>query len=118
VGEDGEPRFSVELVRSLLTHEYKAHVRELERLLWRSIEKSPGDTLSVVSAEDAGSTSADEGVVDEGDGLTAARIQASLDEHNGGLEPTWRALGLKNRHALSRLIAKHGLEVRRKPGRR
>jgi two-component system nitrogen regulation response regulator GlnG/two-component system response regulator HydG len=119
VGDDGEPRFSVELIRSLLTHEYKAHVRELERLLWRSIEKSPADTLMVASAEEPGGPSAEEnGADDDGDGLTATRIQACLDEHNGALEPSWRALGLKNRHALSRLIVKHGLEVRRKPGRR
>jgi two-component system nitrogen regulation response regulator GlnG/two-component system response regulator HydG len=114
---DGEFRISVELIRSLLTHDYTAHVRELERLLWRSIEKSPSDTLTFVPAEAAG-PSAEATAADDGDTLPAARIQSCLDENNGSLEPSWRALGLKNRHALSRLIVKHGLEVRRKPGRR
>jgi DNA-binding NtrC family response regulator len=118
LGADGEPRISVELIRNLLTHDYTAHVRELERLLWRSIEKSPGDTLTVVPADEAGDPSSEESDAGSGDALTASRIQACLDEHNGALEPSWRALGLKNRHALSRLIVKHGLEVRRKPGRR
>jgi hypothetical protein len=32
------------------------------------------------------------------------------------IEAAWRALGLKNRFALHRIIARHGLEVRRRPG--
>jgi transcriptional regulator with GAF, ATPase, and Fis domain len=46
---------------------------------------------------------------------SAAQIQACLDQHNGSIELAWRALGLGNRYALRRLIAKHGLEVRRRP---
>ena len=48
--------------------------------------------------------------------LTPARIQACLDQHNGVLELTWRALGLKNRFTLLRAIKKHALVVRRRPG--
>jgi hypothetical protein len=33
------------------------------------------------------------------------------------IEEAWRALGLKNRHVLARLIAKHGLEIRKRPGK-
>lgn len=115
---DGEPRVSVDLIRTLLTRDYTAHVRELERLLWRSIEKSPGNTLTFVPEDDPRPVASNPSTADAADGLTAERIQACLDEHNGALEPSWRALGLNNRHVLSRLIVKHGLEVRRKPGRR
>jgi DNA-binding NtrC family response regulator len=115
---DGEPRVSVELMRGLLKRDYTAHVRELERLLWRSIEASPGDTLMFVPDDEQSPVASNPGSADAVDGLTAERIQACLDEHNGALEPSWRALGLNNRHVLSRLIVKYGLEVRRKPGRR
>jgi transcriptional regulator with GAF, ATPase, and Fis domain len=46
--------------------------------------------------------------------LDPSAIQAMLDRHNGMIEATWRALGLKNRHALMRLVSKHGLEIRRR----
>jgi hypothetical protein len=45
---------------------------------------------------------------------TPEQIQACIDTHNGKLEDAWRALGLKNRYVLRRLIAKYGLEVRRR----
>jgi transcriptional regulator with GAF, ATPase, and Fis domain len=48
--------------------------------------------------------------------LTPARIQRCLDENNGVLELTWRALGLSNRYALQRLVRKYQLEVRRRHG--
>jgi two-component system response regulator HydG len=114
----GEPRVSVDLIRNLLAHDYRGNVRELELLLWRSIEKSPGDSLAFVPESARESDALDGSDVEGHTEMDATRIQACLDEHNGALEPTWRALGLKNRHALSRLIAKHELEVRRKPGRR
>ncbi len=114
---DGEPRISAELIRNLLVHAYTAHVRELERLLWRSIEKSSGDTL-LFHEENAGDAPAAGDPEDDEEVPTARRIQECLDANNGALEPSWRALGLKNRHVLSRLIVKYGLEVRRKPGRR
>jgi hypothetical protein len=42
-------------------------------------------------------------------------IRRVLEEHNGSIEQAWKALGLKNRYALRRLIAKHRIEVRRRP---
>jgi hypothetical protein len=47
-----------------------------------------------------------------------AALQRALDANNGSLEKTWRALGLSNRYALRRLIAKYGLTVARRPGHR
>lgn len=113
----GEPKVDVELMRALVEHDYRAHVRELERLLWKSIEESPAGTLVRTDEHDASGPSAGGSKMDERS-PSAERIQTCLDEHNGALEPTWRALGLKNRHALARLIVKHGLEVRRRPGQR
>ncbi len=50
--------------------------------------------------------------VDTSDTLSAAQIQAVLDKHNGAQEPVWRELGLSSRHALARLVKRHGLVVR------
>jgi DNA-binding NtrC family response regulator len=43
---NGEPRWAPTLVQRLLSHSYATHVRELERLLWLSLETSRGDTLT------------------------------------------------------------------------
>src|SRR6185436_9124441 len=45
------------------------------------------------------------------------QIRACLDANNGKLELAWRELGLKNRYVLRRLLAKYGLEVRRRSAR-
>ena len=47
-------------------------------------------------------------------GPTVAGPQRCLDAHNGVIEDAWRDLGLSSRHALTRLIRKHGIEVRKR----
>ena len=46
----GEPRVGPELLRALVTHRYRAHVRELEALLWRSSRTSRGGSLELTDA--------------------------------------------------------------------
>ena len=116
--EDGtlHPRLTAELMVALLRHDYALHVRELEALLWSSLGSSRGDRLVLTEElrEELGSTT-DEPQPEpvSPDKLEPERIQAVLDDHNGVQEKAWRALGLKNRFALIRLIKKHGLVVRR-----
>jgi transcriptional regulator with GAF, ATPase, and Fis domain len=61
------------------------------------------------------STSAREPSVDGGatSSPSATEIREALERNNGALEATWRALGLKNRYVLRRLLAKHGIKIRR-----
>ena len=130
-----EPRVSLELARAWMVHEFTTHVRELERLLWDAIRQSTRDILDAprelrapapVARSEAPSRAAPSSpdgwsppLSTDGldpDALPASEIQACLDHHNGVLEKSWRALGLKSRYVLARLIEKHGLEVRRRPG--
>jgi DNA-binding NtrC family response regulator len=118
-----EPALEPELVRGLLAREYALNVRELELLLWHRVGavRLPS-TLEIEAAapeasRDGGGPLEAEAEDCGGDSVpSAARIQRCLDDHNGSLERTWRALGLRNRFVLLRLIKKHALEVRKRPG--
>ena len=127
--ETTSPRVGPRLVRALVQRSYTANVRELEQLLWTVIARAEGTRLELDRDELGAATegaSAGEAADDEGadaggeaggEGLGAARVQAALDANNGSIEKTWRALGLASRHVLTRLVKKHGLEVRRKGSR-
>ncbi|HLK40467.1 MAG TPA: sigma 54-interacting transcriptional regulator, partial [Polyangiaceae bacterium] len=131
-GERSAPmEVSLGLCVQLLTLPYAGNVRELERLLLKTFVQGGGLELRNVDALEtdgrgdteppcpehalsarpaAGAASAASAPAE----LRPEHIQAVLDQHNGRIEKAYRALGLKNRFALGRLIAKHGLEVRRK----
>jgi DNA-binding NtrC family response regulator len=105
-GEDGEPRLSLSLVRRLVCYPYKTHVRELERLLWRSLATTRSDTLEL-TAELASEM--------ELEGPPRARtptpddVRIALDRAGGVKDRAWRDLGLANRWALMRLMKKYGI---------
>jgi len=105
-------------MRALIGRKYEAGVRELHRLLWRAFTTQQDPLLSSGAgvaghAPTAAGTAEIAGPAD----LSPGQIQRCLDEHNGAIEPTWRALGLSSRFALRRLIKRHDLEVRRRPRR-
>ncbi|HEY2512280.1 MAG TPA: sigma 54-interacting transcriptional regulator [Polyangiaceae bacterium] len=120
-GPDGpEPRLSPKFVRQLLSVTWETNVRELEAFVWRALDASePGEPLAAVP-ERGSVKGGEEGADDAASGPSpdADRIQICLDRHNGVLEEAWRELGLSSRYALRRLIAKHGVVVRRQPARR
>jgi two-component system response regulator HydG len=103
----GEPRIPLSWMLQLLRQQYLANVRELEALLWAMMgapeepDDGPAPTRTAPIAES----------------ISAERIRQCLDENNGSIERTWRALALSSRFTLLRLIKKHGLEVRRRPSR-
>ena len=122
------PRVGPALVRAFVQHAYSTHVRELDQMLWNAIARATGTRLELaggapsvgsVGAAEPDDVGAGEGseAAGEGGDVDAARIQQVLDANNGSIEKTWRALGLASRHVLTRLIKKHGLQVRRTPGR-
>jgi two-component system response regulator HydG len=100
------------LMSQLLRHHYQTGVRELRTLLWQALGRGEPLPASAPRADTprparAGPSSP-----------TADQVRRSLDENNGVLERTWRALGLKNRFALLRLVKRYDLEIRRRPARR
>jgi transcriptional regulator with GAF, ATPase, and Fis domain len=121
------PSLSLRFVRGLLSRDYVSHARELEGILWRALETSGVDVIEPVADERmaiASGAAPRQGAdwtlapppAGAEDDLGAA-IQRCLDANNGALEPTFRELGLSSRHALARLIRKHGLEVRKRTTR-
>jgi len=104
---DGSPRLSAELVEAACRHRATQHVRELDTLLWQAISTSPGDRVVLAEAV-AATVDTPEPEVDPSS-LTPEQVQRTLDAHDGVLERTWRALGLKNRFQLIRLMRKFKL---------
>ena len=111
-------------MRALLERRYELNVRELECVLrnqlappdlrLRDEPEAPTPTEPFEGNPGSGGDSSPPSAAEAE--LTPDKIQRSLDENNGVLELTWRALGLSNRFALLRLVKKYQLEVRRRPG--
>jgi len=115
-GADGaQPEPSSELVRRLVQHRYTGNVRELRAMLWRCLQRSPGqkriEWVGDETAEDA--SAPDASARTDPRALTPEQIQACIDRENGVLERAWRELGLSSRFVLQRLIQRHGLSVKR-----
>jgi DNA-binding NtrC family response regulator len=129
-----EPRVSLELMRRLVHHPYSSNVREVEAFLWKAVARSGGDSVGLWEDLDAPPSSAPARRVSMGptsesaaplqlaakiethadaDAVTRKELEACLRECGGVQEKAWRVLGLSSRHALSRLMAKHGLHVPR-----
>ena len=124
------------LVEGLLRHPYTHHLRELDRLLWTALAESaasgvggagrvgltPGvrGLLEAGRARAAAETgavlagAAGAGAVPAGVGVSPVvterqRIEAALAQTGGKVAPASRILGLGSRHALYRLMEKHGI---------
>ncbi|HTJ46211.1 MAG TPA: sigma 54-interacting transcriptional regulator [Kofleriaceae bacterium] len=109
----GEPRMTARFVAALVQARYRTHVRELEAWLWQAILDSDG-VLDVPPAACLESVEPDDD--DDGDGpgidpktIDAERVRAALADHDGSRERAWRALGLRSRHQLLRLMRRYGL---------
>jgi two-component system response regulator HydG len=97
------PCLHPELLARLATHRFSTHVRELRRIVWTAVRDGTGAVLNEAEIEEPEPQS---------EALSAELIQAALDRHGGAQEPAWRELGLPSRHALARLVKRHGLRVR------
>ena len=96
-----EPRVDPALVEELLVRGYETHIRELDALLWRAMAGSPGDTVLLtheLRKESRGRETEP----------SAEQIRAAI-KGGGSVQSAARALGLKSRYALYRLMKKHGI---------
>jgi two-component system nitrogen regulation response regulator GlnG/two-component system response regulator HydG len=131
LGQEGLPDanalVSCEQMTECVRKAYRTNVRQLEAQLWAFASAADAPPLDATS-EAFDSAGNGNGARREAEvfplpesadpqALGRAEIQRALDRNNGLIESTWRALGLKNRHVLARLMAKHGVEVRRKHGK-
>jgi hypothetical protein len=96
-----EPRVDPALVEQLIVRDYETHIRELDALLWRAMAGSTGDTLLLTDdlRQEARGRDTEP---------TADEIRAAL-KSAGSVQNAARALGLKSRYALYRLMKKHGI---------
>jgi DNA-binding NtrC family response regulator len=134
---EGEPTLPADVALRLLLHPYTTHIRELGALIWSWLSGEDGAVPRTRSANpkhresgrpgESGETVAPRGSSpsfavtassDDANLPTAEEIQACLERHNGILDQAWRALGLRNRHALARLITKYNIVVTRRPDAR
>ena len=99
-----DARIDPELVEELLVREYDTNVRELDALLWRAMADSPGDT--VMLTEELRKESRGRATEPTND-----QIRAAIARADGSVQTAARALGLKSRYALYRLMKKHGIEA-------
>ncbi len=91
---------------ALLEHNYQAHVRELEALLWQALATSPSGSLELTPALDQMLKAVEPSPVEE---VSADELRTSMARHGGVKEKVWRELGLGNRYVLRRLLKKHGI---------
>ena len=105
---DAEPSVATGFIDSLVRRRYRTNVRELEALLWEALREGPERTLDVPQAARL-PVSARPSKPPRSKLPSASTLEGALLDNDWNLEQTWRALGLSSRHALARLMAKHGL---------
>lgn len=109
-GEISEPRLAPELVVRLLRHPFTHHVRELERLVWLALGTAEGDYVGVTAGVDAELRDSAESEVAAAE-VDRDTLVRTLDENGRSPTRTAKALGLKNRFVLIRLLKKYGLSA-------
>jgi|RhiMethySRZTD1v2_1073278.scaffolds.fasta_scaffold01725_17 DNA-binding NtrC family response regulator len=105
---EAEPSIAIGFIDSLVRRQYRTNVRELEALLWEALREGPERTLDVPQPARS-QESARPSRPARSKPPSAGGLEEALIENDWNLEQTWRALGLSSRHALARLMAKHGL---------
>ncbi len=112
-----EPRVPLHWMHRFLEHRYTMNVRELMSLLWDALSAPDGVPDDAPADEPRRRSARAPNTARPVEVLSAPHIQQCLDENNGSIERTWRALHLSSRFALVRQIKKFGLEVRRRPAK-
>jgi transcriptional regulator of acetoin/glycerol metabolism len=108
-GEVAEPRLQPDLVARLLQHPFTHHVRELERLVWLAISTAEGDYIGLTPDVERELRDQVEPPAVDLDVFDRDTLARALAENGRSPTRAAKALGLKNRFVLHRLLKKHGL---------
>jgi two-component system nitrogen regulation response regulator GlnG/two-component system response regulator HydG len=107
-GERAEPKIAPDFVVRLLCHSFTHHVRELDRILWLAIGSAEDDYIGVTEAVDA-ELGPPADATAEATEIRREDLVMALREHGRSPTRIAKALGVKNRYVLHRLLKKHGL---------
>lgn len=114
-GALAEPRVAPDFARRLASHEFTHHVRELERLIWLALSTAEGDFIGVTREVERELKCAPEPSptmpVVEWSEVDRDSLLKALAEHDQSPTRAAKALGLKNRYVLLRLLKKHGIST-------
>lgn len=112
-GGTGEavPRIAPELIARLLRHPFTHHVRELERILWLAIGTADADFIGVTEAVEA-ELKDSAGSAGDATEIDREALERALNDNGRSPTKAAKALGLKNRYVLIRLLKKHGLSAK------
>jgi two-component system nitrogen regulation response regulator GlnG/two-component system response regulator HydG len=105
------PKLSASFMSHLVRASFSANVRGVRAVLWRSVSKAMGDALEWPEVCQAVNPE------EQPENLQARQLERVLEENDGSLEKSWRALGLSSRYALMRLLRKHRVTVVRRSAR-
>jgi DNA-binding NtrC family response regulator len=109
-GALAEPRLAPDLVIRLLGHPFTHHVRELERLVWLAIGTAVADYIGLTADVERELAESAESSTDTSE-LDRDTLAKALADNERSPTKTAKALGLKNRYVLIRLLKKHGLSA-------
>jgi DNA-binding NtrC family response regulator len=109
-GAIAEPRLAPDLVVRLLQHSFTHHVRELERLVWLALGSAEADYIGLTPDVERELAQSAESEIEAAD-IDRDTLARALADHGRSPTRAARALGLKNRYVLLRLLKKHGLSV-------
>jgi two-component system nitrogen regulation response regulator GlnG/two-component system response regulator HydG len=109
-GQIAEPRLAPDLVVRLLGHPFTHHVRELERLVWLALGSADADYIGLTPDVERELSESAESSADTSE-LDRETLIKALADNDRSPTKTAKALGLKNRYVLIRLLKKHGLSA-------
>lgn len=106
----GHPRLSARLVDALLRHDFRLHVRELDRILWLAMAGAHGDRLELSSEVERHLALASPTAPPEGASTPdEASTRAALRQCDGNQAAAAKQLGL-SRYAMYRLVKKFDID--------
>ncbi|MCB9696920.1 MAG: sigma-54-dependent Fis family transcriptional regulator [Alphaproteobacteria bacterium] len=115
-----DARFGEDFVTAALTHPWTAHARELEAWIWQVLSTGAVPTPRVAMPDATDPASVGDRVDwrawrgKDPSQIPGEVVAACLEDNNGNLEASWRALALSSRYVLRRLIKRHNLAVTRR----
>jgi DNA-binding NtrC family response regulator len=108
-GDPARPRVAPALIDRLLRHRFPTNTRGLAQILWQAVADSRGDTVELTAG--VAQQLAQAAPVAATAEIGRAQIEAALSAAQGNVTRAARALGIKNRFALYRLMKKLGVDA-------